>query len=292
MRSPALFGILKYTFISNLETQSNVSTIKPSTNRALPRNTLGQTGLEVSRLGLGTVKFGRNTGVKYPSDFALPSDTQIRDLLHQAQQLGINFLDTAPAYGNSEQRLGKLLKQRHDWVICTKVGEEYNDGVSHFDFSSGHVQRSIERSLKSLNTDYLDIVLIHSDGDDEKILRSSDCIDTLLDLKDKGLIRAIGMSTKTVAGGLLAAQLLDIVMVTYNPAYPDEASVIDEANKLNKGVLIKKALNSGHISNTGGNPVRDNFEFIFSKEGADSIIVGTLNPQHLASNVAAAMEAL
>ncbi|PCH63156.1 MAG: aldo/keto reductase [SAR86 cluster bacterium] len=258
----------------------------------MPRNTLGQTGLEVSRLGLGTVKFGRNTGVKYPSDFALPSDTQIRDLLHQAQQLGINFLDTAPAYGNSEQRLGKLLKQRHDWVICTKVGEEYNDGVSHFDFSSGHVQRSIERSLKSLNTDYLDIVLIHSDGDDEKILRSSDCIDTLLDLKDKGLIRAIGMSTKTVAGGLLAAQLLDIVMVTYNPAYPDEASVIDEANKLNKGVLIKKALNSGHISNTGGNPVRDNFEFIFSKEGADSIIVGTLNPQHLASNVAAAMEAL
>ena len=80
--------------------------------------TLGSTGMSLSPLGLGTVKFGRNQGVKYPSHFDLPSDQQIRNLLAQAQDLGINLLDTAPAYGISEERLGPLLAgQRADWLI-------------------------------------------------------------------------------------------------------------------------------------------------------------------------------
>ena len=83
---------------------------------------LGSTGLRVSPLGLGTVKLGRNTGVKYPNQFALPSDGQARELLALARDLGINLIDTAPAYGTSETRLGPLLQgQRQDWVVCTKV---------------------------------------------------------------------------------------------------------------------------------------------------------------------------
>lgn len=65
---------------------------------------LGQTGIEVSCLGLGTVKFGRNQEVKYPNNFSLPEDKQISALLDQAKGFGINLLDTAPAYGSSEQR--------------------------------------------------------------------------------------------------------------------------------------------------------------------------------------------
>lgn len=256
---------------------------------SLKKNELGQTGLSISCLGLGTVKFGRNQEVKYPSTFALPSDEDIRLLLDQAESLGINLLDTAPAYGSSEQRLGRLLTNRDTWVICTKVGEEFITGKSFFDFSADHVRKSIERSLLNLNTDYLDIVLIHSDGNDLSILESTDCLEALNKLKEQGLIRAIGMSTKSVAGGIKAVELTDAVMVTYNPSNTEDEAVIDHANNNQKGVLIKKALNSGHDCENG---VESNFDFALNKEGVSSIIVGTINPSHLSDNVSIAEKVL
>ena len=88
---------------------------------------LGQTGLELSPIGLGTVKIGRNTDVKYATDFELPSDHEIIQLLTLASELGINCLDTAPAYGSSEARLGELLPEiAIDFRIITKVGETYD----------------------------------------------------------------------------------------------------------------------------------------------------------------------
>ena len=62
---------------------------------------LGNTGLTVSALGLGTVKIGRDKGVKYPNGFTIPDDKAVSDLLAQARDLGINLIDTAPAYGSS-----------------------------------------------------------------------------------------------------------------------------------------------------------------------------------------------
>ena len=92
---------------------------------------LGSTGVRVSPLGLGTVKFGRTEQVKYPSRFELPSDSEIESLLDLAHDLGINLLDTAPAYGTSQERLGRLLGvRRPDWVIVSKVGEIFENGVS------------------------------------------------------------------------------------------------------------------------------------------------------------------
>src|SRR5688572_21486728 len=132
---------------------------------------LGDTDILVSPIGLGTVKFGRNQQVKYSNAFDLPSDQSILALCEMAYDAGINLLDTAPAYGSSEERLGKLLKnQRQRWIISTKVGEEFIDGVSHFNFTTDAINKSIARSLKRLNTDYLDIVLIHSNGEDKKII--------------------------------------------------------------------------------------------------------------------------
>lgn len=266
---------------------------------SLAKRMLGATGLEVSCLGLGTVKIGRNQEVKYPGGFSLPTDDQVTVLLRQAQELGINFIDTAPAYGSSEQRLGRLLRNRKDWVVCTKVGEEFIAGKSYFDFSAEHTQHSIERSLRDIGTDYLDIVLIHSDGRDLKILESSDCPETLLRLKEKGLIKAVGMSTKTVAGGMRAVEMLDVVMATYNPSMQDDAAVIDHALSLQKGVLVKKALNSGHDCIDEGvgqnlnamSLTERNLRFALEREGVSSVIVGTINPKHLEENVAAAQQA-
>ena len=137
--------------------------------------TLGSTGIEVSRVGLGTVKFGRNQGVKYPQGFELPSDKECLDLLALARDLGVNMLDTAPAYGRSEERLGSLLEgQRQDWVIVGKAGEEFENGQSAYHFTAKHFRMSLERSLKRLRTDYLDVLLIHSDGHDLDILSKPD----------------------------------------------------------------------------------------------------------------------
>ena len=102
------------------------------------RKEIANTGVIVSPLGLGTVKLGRNTAVKYPTHFKIPNDKQTLELLAQAWDLGINLLDTAPAYGNSEQRLGQLLPQQsHDWIIATKVGETFDPvtGESHYNFT-------------------------------------------------------------------------------------------------------------------------------------------------------------
>lgn len=241
--------------------------------------TIPGTDIEVSALGLGTVKIGRNTGVKYPSAFTIPDDHTVAGLLTKARELGINLIDTAPAYGNSETRLGNLLNNRHDWVIATKVGEEFRDGVSRFDFSRDHTRASVERSLKRLNTDYLDIVLIHSDGNDEDILMHTDCVGTLKSCQEEGLVRAIGMSTKTLSGGILAASLLDIVMITYNLEQQDE-SVLDYAREHGKGVLVKKGLMSGHAGS-----VEESMQLLFGQSGISSVIVGTINQEHLAENV-------
>ena len=245
---------------------------------------LGDTGLSVSALGLGSVKFGRDTGVKYPSSFKIPDDKCCFGFINQAKELGINFIDTAPAYGNSEERIGDLLPQRQDWIISTKVGEEFVDGKSLFDFSAKHTQVSVERSLQRLNTDYLDIVLIHSDGQDEKILLESSCVEALKKCKEAGLIRAIGMSTKTISGGKLASDLLDIVMLTYNLEQQDQ-EVVDYAQQKNKGVLVKKGLMSGHVNKSGKDLLRESMSLIFSQAAISSMIVGTINPDHLSQNV-------
>ena len=131
----------------------------------LPKKLLGSTGINISSLTLGTVKFGRNTNVKYPKKFDLPDIKTCGYLLDLAYDLGFNIIDTAPAYGLSEQIIGELLKTRkhQDWVICTKGGENYNSKtqLSNYDFSQKSIKASIENSLKMLNKDYLDIFLLY-----------------------------------------------------------------------------------------------------------------------------------
>ncbi|MEJ6655682.1 MAG: aldo/keto reductase [Pseudomonas sp.] len=246
---------------------------------------LGDTGLTVSPLGLGTVKIGRNQGVKYPSGFELPDDQQVRELLALSRDLGINLLDTAPAYGISEQRLGPLLTgQRQEWVLCSKVGEEFENGESWFDFSAQHTRHSVQRSLQRLHTDYLDLVLVHSNGDDLQVL-TEEVYPALQQLKQEGLIRAFGFSGKTVAGGLQALEQGDCAMVTWNLREQTERPVLDFALSHNKGILVKKALASGHICLEGEDPVRAGFELVFSHAAVGSAIIGTINPTHLTQNV-------
>jgi aryl-alcohol dehydrogenase-like predicted oxidoreductase len=257
---------------------------------------LGNTGITVSPLGLGTVKLGRDKAVKYPQGFTIPDDKQALELLAQAWDLGINLIDTAPAYGNSEVRLGQLLPQlNHPWVIATKVGEYFDNqtGQSSYNFSPEHIQASVHQSLNRLNVEVLDVVLIHSDGHDVEIIQSG-AIEVLNDLKKQGLIRASGMSTKTVEGGLMTLQQADVAMVMHHLDYQEEQAVIDDAVQRNKGILVKKALGSGHLAQSDNTLdwMQQNFDFIYQSPAVSSIIVGTITPTHLADNVAKVAKAL
>lgn len=262
---------------------------------------LGSTGMHVSAIGLGTVKLGRNQGVRYPAGFKLPSDDEAISVLRTASDEGVNLIDTAPAYGVSEERLGRLMKRagwfngRDQWIVSTKVGEEFENGQSRFDFSPDAVRESIHRSLKRLELDALDVVLIHSSGDDENIIRGSGAVDALQELKRRGVVRAIGISSKTVAGGMLALDHgLDILMLTLNAAENDQLPVVTHAGACRAGVLIKKGLASGHAAlNPGDDPVREAMSYIFNAAPhISSVVVGTINPAHLRHNVAIARSVL
>jgi aryl-alcohol dehydrogenase-like predicted oxidoreductase len=257
---------------------------------------IANSGVHVSAIGFGTVKIGRDMGVKYPHGFTIPDDQQVLHLLSLCRELGINLLDTAPAYGTSEERLGLLLKssERQDWVINSKAGEEFDSqsGLSKFDFSAAAITKSVERSLKKLNTDYIDIVMIHSDGNDLKIIEQDLALDTLAKLKKQGKVRAIGMSTKTIEGGISALQQSDCAMVTYNLQTQAELPVIEFAQSHNKGIFIKKAFASGHLDHALNDPILASLELIFRQSSVNSAVIGTITAENLVTNVEKYLQAI
>lgn len=260
---------------------------------------LAGTGLDISPIGLGTVKLGRDTGLKYAVPARIPTDDEALTLLRTAHQLGVNLIDTAPAYGTSEERLGLLLPQvapRDQWVIATKVGEVFDpvDATSRYDFSPAHIRASIHQSLKRLRTDHLDIALLHfsSSGNlDEETLSGrrettaapaplgGEAIATLRELHDEGLIGAVGVSTGSLAGGLIAAALCHVVMVTLNALDQSQISVVEAAHRASCGVLLKKPLASGRAAPRTLRP-------LLATPGVASAIIGTTNPDNLRTAVA------
>lgn len=255
----------------------------------LQNRRFASTGKSVSVLGLGTVKFGRNQGVKYPGGdgFALPTNADISSLLDLCLENGINLLDTAPAYGTSEERLGQMLGvRRSDFFIVTKTGEEFRDGKSEYDFSAAHTRLSVERSLQRLKTNWLDCVLVHAGREDLRVIEQTPVLATLAQMKEEGKILSFGVSTCSVAGGRRAADLSDAVMVAYNQNYLPEKEVIDHAHQLGKAVLVKKGLASGHVKTIGG--LEENIRFILKTPGVTSLLFGSITPANILMNVKAA----
>ena len=243
---------------------------------------LGRRGPWVSVLGFGAVKIGRNEGVKYTARYDLPDERQVAQLIEVAIGQGINYFDTAPAYGNSEVRLGKVLAGRdRSLVISTKVGETFEHGRSSFDFSRLAIEQSIARSLARLQTDALDLVFIHSNGDDLAILRDTEAVPTLELLRDQGRVGLIGISGKTVAGARAALDWADCLMIEYHLDDQSHTDVIAEAHERGIGIVVKKPLASGRL------PAAEALRFVLSNPGVSSVIVGTLSLDHLVANVRA-----
>lgn len=252
---------------------------------------LGSTGLRVSVVGLGTVKFGRLRGLKYAVGEKLPSDGEIAELLGVASELGVNVLDTAPAYGSSEERLGAYFRgagsvARDRWVLMTKAGEEFDGERSRFDFSPRAIRGSVERSLVRLGTDRLDVVLLHSDGEMELGLEREESLGELRALQREGKILAVGASTKSIDGGRWAVERGDVAMLTLNAAERGDLGAIELAASLGRGVVIKKALGSGAAAGpTAGMSAGEAVAAAVGTAGVSSVIVGTTSPAHLRQNV-------
>ena len=245
---------------------------------------LGSTEIDCSRLGWGAFKIGRDQGTKFPEGYLIPSEEDSMQIIDGMLELGITLLDTAPSYGLSEERLGKAIKGRRDDVIlATKVGEQFRNGRSEYDFSSQAAVRSLQGSLQALQTDHVDLLLVHSDGNDRAILEDLEYIETLEAFKQSGMARAIGFSGKTLEGNQAAMAWSDVLMVEYHLEDRSHESLIAKAAEEGVGILIKKALRSGHL------PAEQALNFVLNDspvaDSITSIVIGSLSPQRMKSNI-------
>ena len=246
---------------------------------------LGRTDLRITPIGFGAFKIGRNEGIKYPQPYSLPDELQVERLLNGVLDLGVNYLDTAPAYGLSEERIGRAIAhRRREFVISTKVGESFEAGRSTHDFSARAVRESVARSLKRLRSDVLDIVFVHSHGDDMAVQDETDVVGTLEALRSDGLVRAIGFSGKTVDGAQAALPWADAIMVEYRLGDDSHAPLIAEAAARGVGVVVKKGFQSGRLDPS------EAIRFVLCDPGVTSLLIGGLDPGHVAQNVGVAEE--
>lgn len=280
-----------------------------------PLRPLGNTGIEVSAIGLGTVGFGRSTGLKYRRAITRPTDQALEALLTAAEDCGINLLDTATAYGDSQQRIGQLrppgiraaaTAAQAPWVVMTKVGERHSNGRSHFDFSARAITEDLAVARAALQRPVLDVVLLHAGDDNDAALLTGDGYAALRAAQARGAIRAIGISLKTEAGFRAAMRAeVDVIMATLNRQQPQLAPLIAEAGAQGIGVVVKKPLASGALaldtapgaqrsrgensaSNSATGDSEANLRWILAQPGVSCAVVGTLNSAHLRQNAASA----
>ena len=255
----------------------------PMNGSTLGFRRLGRTDAQVSGLAFGAFKLGRNEKIKYPNSYALPTELEAEEILNGILDLGINWIDTAPAYGLSEERIGKALQaRRKEFFLSSKVGEEFESGESRYLFHEKDpvplFQKSLERSLRRLRTDSVDALLFHSDGRDLEILSRPDFVEWIQETRRKGLARWIGFSGKTPEGARMALSWSDLIMVEYHLLNRDHETVIAEAAQQGVGVLVKKGLGAGHLN------AFESINFLLKNPGICSIVVGSLSLKHMKEN--------
>ena len=151
---------------------------------------LGDTGLEVSRLGFGCMNFGSE------QPWMVHDHEEALSVIDRALDLGINFFDTANvySYGESEEILGEAIaeRDREELVIATKVSLPMRDGPNGGGLSRKHVLEQAHASLERLGTDYVDLYQIHRWDEHTPITETLSALDHLI---DRGLVRYVGAST-------------------------------------------------------------------------------------------------
>ena len=212
--------------------------------------TLGRTGIKVSPYALGTLMFATSMG-NDPADSAR--------IIHKAIDAGINVVDTADAYGDSEEVVGKALEgRRDDVVLATKFGRPIGQDPNHQGASRRWIVAAVEESLRRLRTDHIDLYQLHRPDPDTDI---EETLAALTDLIRSGKVRAIGAS-QTPAADIVEAQWVAerrslARFHTEQPAYSIlsrgiEREILPTVQRHGMGSLVWGPLAQGLL--TGRNP--------------------------------------
>jgi aryl-alcohol dehydrogenase-like predicted oxidoreductase len=214
---------------------------------------LGQTGLFVSPIGLGCWGMG---GAR-PGSKAYGPENDPRSLatIDRALELGVNFFDTSDLYGlgHSEEVIGRALRGRRERaIIASKVGFVVDaQGRQSRDYSAAHIRRSLEGSLRRLQTDYLDLYQLHDPALTD-LKADPGSIETLRELQAEGKIRAWGISLRSPADGHAAIEHFEAPVIQVNFNMIDqralENGLLDLAGRRAVGVIARTPLCFGFLT--------------------------------------------
>jgi aryl-alcohol dehydrogenase-like predicted oxidoreductase len=261
---------------------------------------LGSTGIQVTRLGIGLSEIGSTELGIYT----------VEKLLNMGLDAGINFLDTAACYGNSEELVGMTVSHRRsEYTLATKCGHVAGNYKGEA-WTAELVTDSIERSLKLMKTDYVDLVQLHSCKID--VLEQGDVIEALIKARDAGKTRFIGYSGDNehaqwaVDSGIFATLQTSFSMVDQKA----RDGLLEAAEAKGMGIIIKRPIGNivwGKASVSSAyhqqyleraqamsalgpvvgedDPIKMAMGFTFAHPQVHTAIVGTTNPAHLLSNI-------
>lgn len=287
----------------------------------LPKSTLGRTGLNVTRLGYGAMEL-RGT-----DHFPKLSPSQASAILNGVLDSGINYIDTSPDYGWSEELIGEhLAHRRSEFFLASKCGCPVEPvDVPHaqrkpHSFTRGNIRAGVEQSLTRMRTDHLDVVQFHI-SPSRAVLEANDSIAELEALRKEGKVRFIGMSgTIPDLADHIAMGVFDVFQVPYSLVEREHEALIHAAAQAGAGVVIRGGVARGvivkdesvieeypeflragfrarrrHWRETGVQdllggmtPMEFMLRFTISNPDMSTTIVGTANLAHLQDNVRAA----
>lgn len=209
---------------------------------------LGRTGLKVSVVGLGTWQFGGEWGKTYTAD-------EVKGIVDTAEEVGINLIDTAECYGDhlSERLIGEALKGRAErFVIATKFGHHFHGPFSRTDAAKpAEVQAQLDRSLKALGVERIDLLQFHSLGD--ALFENDELWSLLRREQEKGKVHHLGLSVGSNTNARQVGRCLEYgigsLQVIYNRLdQGPEAEVFPICLRDKIGVLSRAPLASGFLS--------------------------------------------
>lgn len=212
--------------------------------------------MEVSEIAFGGVEIGMPYGIGIKSEKEMPKEKEAIYLLHKALEEGINFYDTARMYGNSEDIMGKAFKgRRHQIILGTKCRHlrDRNGKLPSDSDLANKILRSVEESLHALQTDYLDVFMLHQA--DKEILENDKIAEVFLSLKKRGEVRSIGVSTYSLEDTQLAMEkkLWEVIQLPFNLIDQRQAKLFEEAFHKEIGLVIRSVLLKGLLSDRGKN---------------------------------------